>query len=154
MAKENQQEIMYKLSMYEQHIKNLQQQIQAVEQAIIDMGSINLGLDDLVGKKDKEILAPIGKGIFVKAKLLSEDLIVDIGNKNFVAKDIPKTKELLKNQIEKLENIKVELNSNMEKIGEELMSIMNAGQTCECESDGECNCSDEKENCLCMENEK
>lgn len=68
---ENQQELIFKLSMYEQQIRNLQQQLEAVEKGILDMNNLNLGLDELIGSKDKEILAPIGRGIFVKTKLLS-----------------------------------------------------------------------------------
>jgi len=60
----NQQEMIFQLQMFEQQIDQLQQQIQAVEQAVIDMKTLNYDLDELVGKKDKEILAAIGRGIF------------------------------------------------------------------------------------------
>jgi len=123
----NQEEVMYKLSMYEQQITQLQQQLEAVEQAIIEMNSLVLGLNELTGSKEKEILAPIGRGIFVKTKLVSEDLTVDVGGKNFVKKSIPETKELIKGQIKKLEEIKEELNKNLEEINNELTAtFMNA----------------------------
>ena len=123
----NQEELMYKLSMYEQQINQLQQQLEAVEQAIIEMNSLVLGLNELTGSKEKEILAPIGRGIFVKTKLVSEDLTVDVGGKNFVKKSIPETKELIKSQIKKLEEIKEELNKNLEEINNELTAtFMNA----------------------------
>ncbi|MBU0894324.1 MAG: prefoldin subunit alpha [Nanoarchaeota archaeon] len=118
---QNQQEIMYKLSIFEQQIQQLQQQLQAVEQGIVEMSSLNLGLNDLKGAKDKEILTSIGKGIFAKTKLLSEELIVDIGERKFVKKTIPKTQELIDTQIEKLEEIKKELSKNLEKVNEELI---------------------------------
>ncbi len=111
------QEFIYKLGMFEQQIKQLQQQLQAVEQTITDLDSLNFGLDDLKGKIGKEILAPFGRGIFVKAKLLSEKLTVDVGGKNFVIKDIPQTKEIIQEQIKKLEDAKKELNDNLERIG-------------------------------------
>ena len=158
MENEAQQEMMLKFQMFEQQIRGLQQQLQAVEQAIVDLGSLNLGLDDLKGKKDKEIFALIGKGIYAKAKLISEDLIVDIGGKNFVGKSIDETKELMQNQIKKLENVKDELNSEMEKINNELTeTFMNAqehshecncGDNCEC-SENECGCGDEECECGC-----
>ena len=117
---ENQQEMMYKLSMFEQHIRQLQQQIQAVEQGMMDLDSLNLGLNDLIGKTDKEIMAPIGKGIFAKAKLISEDLIVDIGNRTLVKKSIPETQKLLQEQLEKLGEIRNELEESLEEVGSEL----------------------------------
>ena len=123
----NQEELMYKLQMYEQQIQQLQQQLEAIEQAIIEMNSLVLGLNELVGSKDKEILAPIGRGIFVKTKLISEDLIVDVGGKNFVKKSIPETKKLIQDQVIKLEEVKKELEGNLEEINNELTTtFMNA----------------------------
>jgi len=116
----NQEELMQKFGMYEQQIQQLQQQLEAVEQAIVEMSSLVLGLDELIGSKDKEILAPIGRGIFVKTKLVSEDLTVDVGGKNFVKKSIPETKKLIQNQVEKLEEVKKELEGNLEEINNEL----------------------------------
>ena len=134
----NQEEVMYKLSMYEQQITQLQQQLEAVEQAIIEMNSLVLGLNELTGSKEKEILAPIGRGIFVKTKLVSEDLTVDVGGKNFVKKSIPETKELIKGQIKKLEEIKEELNKNLEEINNELTAtFMDAQEENVCDKNSE-----------------
>ncbi len=124
MEKE-QQEIMFKLSMFEQQIQQLQQQLQAVEQGIVEMESLNIGLNELVGSVGKEILAPIGRGIFIKTKLLSEDLTVDIGEKKFVKKTIPETKKLIEEQIGKLKEVKGELEESLEKVSEELQEVMN-----------------------------
>jgi len=118
-----QQELMLKLSMFEQQMQQLQQQLQAVEQAVAEMNSLNLGLDELVGSKDKEILAPIGRGIFAKAKLVSEDLIVDVGSKNFVKKNIPDTKKVINDQIKKLQDVKKGLQDKLEQIGGEFTKM-------------------------------
>jgi prefoldin subunit 5 len=66
-------------------------------------------LDELIGKKDNDILAPIGRGIYASAKLTSEELLVDIGDKNFVKKSIPETKNILQGQLKKLDKVKEEL---------------------------------------------
>ncbi|MAG11108.1 prefoldin subunit alpha [Candidatus Pacearchaeota archaeon] len=125
---ENQQETMFKLSMFEQQMQQIQQQIRAVEQAINEMTNLNFGLDELVGKKGKEIMAPIGRGIFTKAKLISEDLVVDIGGKNFVTKNIAQTKELVDSQIKKLLEAQKDLEKNLEKIGGEFREIVEKAQ--------------------------
>jgi len=122
MKGNKEQEIAFKFQMFEQQIMAIQQQLQAVEQALVDMASLNLGLDEI--KSDKEILAPIGKGIFAKAKLISEDLTVDIGDKKYVKKSIPKTKELIQEQITKLEEVQENLNQELEKINEDLSKTM------------------------------
>jgi len=119
-----QQELMFKLSMFEQQIQHINQQLQAVEKAITDMTSLNLGLGELQGKEGEEILAQIGRGIFVKAKLISEDLTVDVGGKNFVKKTIPETQEIINKQIKKLEEAKEELSKAMEEINGQLTETM------------------------------
>ena len=123
-----QQELMFKLQIFEQQIRQLQEQIEAVENGLVQMSSLDLGLDELVGSKDKEILAPMGRGIFVKAKVLSEDLTVDVGGKNFVKKTIPETKKIIQKQIKKLEEVKKELDDNLEKLGEELTKVYSEAQ--------------------------
>ena len=123
-AEMEQQELMYKFSIFEQQIRELQQQIEAIEKGIIDLNSLNFGLDELVNSEGKEIFASVGKGIFVKAKMSSDELNVDVGNGNFVKKNIPETKELIGEQIRKLEGIRKELEQNLEEIGEEIKNII------------------------------
>jgi len=120
----NQQELIFQLSMFEQQIQQLQQQLQAVEQGLVELRSLNFGLDDVKKSENKEIFAQIGRGIFIKAKVLSENLIVNVGGKNFVQKSIPQTKELIEEQIKKLEEIKKELSNNLEEISMELDKTM------------------------------
>jgi len=88
-----QQELMIKFQMFEQQIRAIQEQLQIIEQTIIELKDLNSRMDDLVGKEGQEIMASIGKGIFARAKLISEDLLVDIGGKNYVKKSIPETKK-------------------------------------------------------------
>lgn len=120
----NQQELMFKLSMFEQQIQQLQQQIQAVEQGIVEMNTLSIGLDELKGSEGKEILAPIGRGIFAKTKLFSEELTVDIGGGNLVKKSIDGTKKIIEEQVEKLKDVHKELNNNLEKIDEEMEKVV------------------------------
>jgi prefoldin alpha subunit len=151
------EQLTIQFQMFEQQIRMIQEQQQAIEQAIIELGSLNLELDDLIGKKDNDILAPIGRGIYASAKLLSEELLVDIGNKNFVKKSIPETKKILQEQLKKLEKVKEELNGELEKINTELTKVFMDSQMkghshkCkhnhnkECEHGEECDCEDEEE---------
>ena len=120
----DQQELMFKLSMFEQQIQNIQQQVQAIERAINDLSLLVIGLEDLNGSKGKEILAPIGRGIFVKSKVLSEELIVDIGGGNLISKTIPDTQDIIKKQIEKLEDAREEMNRALEEINGQLTETL------------------------------
>lgn len=125
---EEQQKLMFKLSIFEQQMQQLQQQLQAIEQGIVEMNSLNIGLDELVGSKGKEIFTPIGKGIFAKANLLSEDLIVGIGGKNFVKKNIPETKKIIEGQIKELEDVKKDLEKSMDQLNHEFIKLIEEAQ--------------------------
>jgi prefoldin alpha subunit len=110
--------------MFERQIKELQQQIEALEKGIVELNSLDFGLDELVGAKDREIFAPFGKGIFVKAKLISEELSVDIGGGNIIKKSIPETKNLILEQVKRLEGIKAELENSLEELDREMTGMM------------------------------
>ncbi len=147
----NQQELMYKLQMFEQQMQQFQQQLQAVDQGIIDLGNLDLGLDELVGKKDKEVMTLIGKGIFAKTKLLSEELVVDVGGKNFVTKSIPDTKEMIVDQIGKLKEAKEILTENMEKNGAEFQQMIMEAQN---QEQHQCCGGHGEEDCACAQGEE
>ncbi len=123
---EKQQEAIMRLGLFEQQFKQLQQQLEAVEKNIIDLNSLNYGLDSIPESVGNEIMAPLGKGIFVKAKILSEELLVDVGNKALVKKSVPETKKIISEQISKMEEIKKELTSSMENLEKELEKEMSS----------------------------
>ena len=124
----NQEEIFFRLSIFEQQIKQYQEQLQAIEQAIIESSSLKIDLDELKNSEGKEILASIGKGIFAKAKLTSDDFLVDIGGKNFVKKNIGETQNLIEGQIEKLSEIKRDIENSLEEINKELTEFFEENQ--------------------------
>jgi len=121
---QNEQEAIYKFSIFERQIKEIQQQIEAVEKGIVELSSLGFGLEDLVGASGKEIFAPIGKGIFAHAKLISEQLSVDIGDGNIVRKSIPETRKLIEEQVSKLEQVREELGKNLEEIEKEMTDMV------------------------------
>ena len=61
MSDKNQQELMLKLSMFEQEIQQIQQQLTAIEQGIVELSFLNLGIGEIIGSKGKEIFAPIDR---------------------------------------------------------------------------------------------
>ena len=120
----NQQELEHKFRAYEQQIMQVQQQLQAIEKAILDITSISTGLGEFKGQKDLEIMTPVGRGIYAKTKLISEELLVDVGEGNFVSKSIDETKEIIAKQSEKLKEMQITLEGELERINNELTATM------------------------------
>ena len=149
------EEINQRFRIFEREIAQIQEQLQAIEQATLDLSQINFGLDEIPKNKDSEILAPIGRGIFVKAKIISDELTVDVGEGTFVKKPIPETKKIILEQIEKLNNMKNDLENELEKINQEITNIMQEVQkkemkNCDHCSEEDCECEEScDENCQC-----
>ena len=112
----NNQELLMKINLLQQQAEQFQQQLQAIEQNILELTTLNIDLDEIKGAKGKEILSPIGRGIFVKSKLDSENLNVDIGEGIFAKRNINETKEIVKSQIKKLEGLRENLDQGLLKI--------------------------------------
>ena len=141
----NQEELMVKFQVFEKQINELQQQISAIDQGIMEIGSLKIGLDELNDSENNEIMAQVGRGMFVKAKILDKNLLVDIGNGNFVKKSPEDAKKIIDRQTEKLENIKREMEKNLENIGKELTREMQESQkekTDDCKCGPDCSCED------------
>lgn len=118
------QELNAKFQVFEKQIFQLQEQLRSVEQALFDMSIIHSGLENLKGKTGEEIMAQIGQGIFVKANLSSEKIVVDIGGKNYVEKTIDETKEMIENQETKIKEIKKEIDQELERVNQEVTKTM------------------------------
>lgn len=122
--KEISQEILYKLGVFEKNLEMLNQQSQLIDRNIIELTSLNSGMDEIKGSVGKEVLAQLGRGIFVKTKLVSNDIVVDVGGKTFVKKSIPETKKIIEEQIEKLNQIQKELENEAQKIDVEMSELV------------------------------
>lgn len=121
---EKKQELLYKLSMFEQQMRHLQEQVEAVSQGVNELGFLSSGLDEFKDGRGREILAPLGRGIFVPSKVTGEELLVDIGKKTLVKKSVFETKEIIKDQTKKLIEIKEELNRSLEQVSRDAESAL------------------------------
>jgi len=119
-------ELFFKINMLDQYMKNIQQQIEAVENEIVELNSLKKGLEELKNSSGKEIFSSIGKNIFVKTKIISEELLVRIGGDTLIKKSIPETAKIMEVQIKKLENIKEELLNEIEKLNKEAEKLLSS----------------------------
>jgi prefoldin alpha subunit len=107
------------LSVIEEQMKMMTQQIQELTGKLVELEYVKISLDELAKAKDgTEILAPFSNGIFIKAKLMKlDELIINIGSSTAVAKDIAGTKELIDAQIEEIAPLRDQLAAQLEKLG-------------------------------------
>jgi prefoldin alpha subunit len=156
----NQEQIM-QFQMMEQEANKLNQQLQLIENNLTEIREIAEGLDEIEKKETKEILANIGKKIYLPVEIKDKKLIIEVGNKSFVKKSISETKELIKEQIGKLNLARHEITERLENLQEEAGKLMMAIEEeqgkqvhnhkhdgkCECEEDNNCECKDDE--CKC-----
>jgi prefoldin alpha subunit len=116
------EEIILRLNMMQQEAGKIEEQIQNVNQQMRDMEVLKNSLNNL--GNGKEILANLGKGIFIKSKIEDEKLFVNIGSGIVVRKNIKDTGEVITRQIGKLEEMKKQLLHEIEHINHDMINIV------------------------------
>ncbi|MBU0536789.1 MAG: prefoldin subunit alpha [Nanoarchaeota archaeon] len=131
MNKELQQKYL-ELQMLDQHIKQIQQNVELIENQLSELDQINQALDDLTSVKEgTEIFVPVTGGVFAKAELKdNKNLLVNVGAGTTVNKSIPETRDMISNQINEIADTRDQLLEQLQKavrkaqkIQEELQEI-------------------------------
>jgi len=126
---EQQQELLMKFQFFEQQMRMMQEQLSVIERESAEMNSMKSDLDEVPKSVGVEFLAPMGKGIFAKSKMTDDELIVDIGNNLLVKRSVPETQKIIEVQVKKLEEIRGDLNKNLEEIHEEMGKLIQEAQS-------------------------
>ncbi len=116
--------MIFRLQLMEQQMQQLQQQLEAIAGGIGELESLKIGLDEIPNAEGKEILAQVGKGIYVKAKIISGELTVNVGENNFVNRSVPEAKEMIGAQVKRLKEVETELKENLEASNSEFMKMI------------------------------
>ena len=118
------QDYLIRLSILQEEARRLQEQVQLVNQETADLEIVKTGVDKLGEEKSEEILAPVGKGIFIKSKPLEKELFVNVG-KGIVLKKTPKDAvKIIDKQVKQLQDLKKALINEIEKINVELQEVI------------------------------
>ena len=104
--------------MMEQEVNQLNQQLQLIEQNIAEMSELKASLDEIGVKK--EIMANLGKRIYIPVEIKEDKLIVDVGKENFVKKSVNETKEIVERESGKLNDGKNEIMERLESLQSEM----------------------------------
>ena len=112
------QELYMQFQMLDQHIKQLQRQLEAVTSQLIELSVTSSSLDEFKNlSSGKEIFVPLSSGIFAKASIKdTSELLVNVGANVAVKKDVTSTKSLIQNQMEEIKKIQKQMIDELEKM--------------------------------------
>ncbi|MBS3136518.1 prefoldin subunit alpha [Candidatus Woesearchaeota archaeon] len=103
--------------MLEQRMRDMQEQLMAADQQLIDMVSTARSIEEIASIDDKkDMLVPITNGIFTTASLRKSDtLLVNIGSSVVVEMSMDETKKLIEKQREELKMLRTNISENLKK---------------------------------------
>src|SRR3989344_8270208 len=96
----------------------LEERIGFIEQQIIELRDFEGGLGRLEETKNKEMLAGIGKGVFLKSTFEKKELFVDVGAGVIVKKDLGSVMKVIGEQIERLEALRDDARARLGELKE------------------------------------
>ena len=119
------QELYINLQLLTNAIKQLQRQIQMLEERFVEMQVVKSSLDELGEVKvGSSILVPISDGIFCKASLQdNKELLMNIGGSIVVKKGIPDAKEYIDERIEELKKNREEMSGQLNTVVEQTQRL-------------------------------
>lgn len=131
---QDQQQKYLQLQIMSQQIKMTQQQLGTLEKQEQQLLQTLDSLDQF-GKSEigSETYVSVATGIFAKAELKdNKNLLVNVGANTVVEKDVESTQELLKQQIDEIKKVYMQLSEDLQKLGMEAHKLEHEiqGTTC------------------------
>lgn len=124
---EKRQEIESKIleiRLLESQIAKLEQQMALIDQQIMELQALQADLDAIKKVKEQDILAPLGKDVFIRSKLgPTNSVLLNVGARVMVKKDIAGAKATLEKQSQRFLEAKGEIGKEMDRIVERIMQI-------------------------------
>ena len=125
MENKNKYEKVMEFNMLENQLRQIEQQIILIDQQINHQKNTINSLDEFKKiKKGAESFLPLSDDILVKATITdNENLLVNVGGKTLLRKNVEEIKKIIQKQTGKLENIRNELGSEIDLVLQELLRI-------------------------------
>jgi len=117
-------ELIFKASMLQQQSEQIEQKLGLIGQQLHELRKFKSELEEIIKDDKKEILAPLGKGIFLKSTIIEDKLFVDVGAGVLVKKTPEDTQKIVEVQITRLDELADSTNEEFEKINLKLTSLM------------------------------
>lgn len=95
--------------MIEQKVHEIEQNLELVNEQIAGLENFKKSLDDFDKSDNKEMLASLGKGVFVKTDIKEKELLVNVGKEIYVKKSAKETMAVISEQSARLNEVKQQL---------------------------------------------
>ena len=118
------QEILQRAMTLKEQSEESENQLNFVMQQIRELLEFSKILEELEKNKEKEILAPLGKGVYAKADRKDEKLFVEVGVGVVVRKTPKETKKVIEDQLKKFSEARIQLTAQLEVFKEEFRYML------------------------------
>jgi len=133
--KNKEQEVQQKLVLYQllqKQLEEFKRQGMLLQSKFTEFESTRLALEDLdKSKNEKDILIPLGSGIFINGRTKQEDLIIDVGAGVMTRKPLSEASRIINEKKKEIETLSDNLQQNVmgvvakiNEIGEDLQRTM------------------------------
>ena len=156
----NEQEYFMQVNMMGQEAQRMEQQIQVIDQQIVELMAVKDSLEAIKNSNGKsEILANLGKGIFVKADLKDKDVFVNIGKDVIIKKTPEDTLKIIEHETQRMIEGKDMFIAKIQEIQEQMQSLMEemqnkSGKHSHSCGNSDCECEEPCEDCECEHKKK
>jgi len=120
--KMDQQKIM-QIQMMEQEGQQLNEQLQMIDRNITEMNELKESLVE-IEKGEDNILANLGKGIYLPVEIKDRKLVVEVGRGNYVKKSIKDTEKVVEEQVLKLSEGKGQIMTRLNGLQMEMQGLI------------------------------
>ncbi len=124
MEEKQKQEMYMKATMLQQQSQEVEQNLILIETQILELTKFSEELLVLDSSKEKEVLASLGRGVFIKTSLENKDLLVDVGSGVLVKKTPKEAVKIIDEQLVKLNEAKTQLQSQLELFQGEFANLI------------------------------
>jgi prefoldin alpha subunit len=127
MDQKKQQEHIRRFSILQQKANQIQEQIQQINSQIEEFEGLKRSVGDV--KEGREVLSPLGRGLFFKSDVKDKKLFVSIGSGIVVKRNPEKAGEIIDKQIGNMKDVKKDLVEEIEGINSQFQEILTGLQS-------------------------
>jgi len=116
-------ELVYKAQMLQRESEEVEGNLRLVEEQIGELDIFQKNLVELKESKGKEMIASVGKGVYIKGDVKDDKLFVEVGAGVVVRKTPDETRETVEGQAMRLKEVRIQLIGHLENLGMHILKF-------------------------------